>query len=106
MSIVVTQFQALRFDMDQVAPEHCNQTCPYDSGHICGGPEMEISLYRTILLDPRCEKVSMGAPGQFKMIMLASFPGSGNTWARYMFERATGFYTGKLIPLKSTFFKV
>ena len=55
---------------------------------------MELSLYRTILLDPRCEKVSMGAPHQFKMIMLASFPGSGNTWTRYMIERATGFYTG------------
>ena len=33
---------------------------------------MQVSLYRTMLLDPRCEKISMGEEGQFKMIMLAS----------------------------------
>ena len=28
--------------------------------------------------------------------MLASFPGSGNTWARYVIERATGYFTGSI----------
>ncbi|XP_072044294.1 sialate:O-sulfotransferase 1-like [Amphiura filiformis] len=28
------------------------------------------------------------------MVALASFPGSGNTWVRYLIERATGYYTG------------
>lgn len=28
--------------------------------------------------------------------MLASFPGSGNTWIRYVLERVTGIYTGSV----------
>lgn len=29
-------------------------------------------------------------------IALASFPGSGNTWLRYLLQQATGFYTGSV----------
>ena len=36
----------------------------------------------------------MGKDKQFPLIALASFPGSGNTWVRYLIERATGIYTG------------
>ena len=28
--------------------------------------------------------------------MLASFPGSGNTWVRLLLEDASGFYTGSV----------
>ena len=86
--------------MEEVPQETCNRECPYDKDHICGGPELEVSLYRTILLDTRCEKVSMGAPNQFQMIMLASFPGSGNTWTRYMIE-SYGCGTNVLLKAKS-----
>ena len=56
----------------------------------------QLNIYRTMLVDARCEKIEMGIEGQFRKIMLASFPGSGNTWTRYVIERATGFYTGSV----------
>ena len=28
------------------------------------------------------------------LVAVSSFPGSGNTWVRYLIERATGIYTG------------
>jgi hypothetical protein len=31
-----------------------------------------------------------------KAIALASFPGSGNTWLRYLLQQATGIYTGSV----------
>lgn len=31
-----------------------------------------------------------------KPIALASFPGSGNTWLRYLLQQATGIYTGSV----------
>ncbi|XP_070574615.1 sialate:O-sulfotransferase 1-like [Ptychodera flava] len=38
--------------------------------------------------------VRFAAPNTFPLIMLASLPGSGNTWIRHLIEQATGFYTG------------
>lgn len=35
--------------------------------------------------------------------MLASFPGSGNTWTRFLIERSTGWYTGSVAEDKSLF---
>lgn len=32
--------------------------------------------------------------GSMPLIAVASFPGSGNTWVRYLIERASGIYTG------------
>ena len=60
----------------------------------CGGLSGQVSIYKTPLVDKRCETIRLGERGQFKKVMLASFPGSGNTWARYVIERATGFFTG------------
>ena len=37
--------------------------------------------------------------GKFKslpLMALASFPGSGNTWTRYLIEGATGVFTGSV----------
>ncbi|KAL1502079.1 hypothetical protein ABEB36_007277 [Hypothenemus hampei] len=36
------------------------------------------------------------AMGQQKPIALVSFPGSGNTWLRYLLQQATGYYTGSI----------
>ncbi|XP_070559998.1 sialate:O-sulfotransferase 1-like isoform X2 [Ptychodera flava] len=38
--------------------------------------------------------VRLAAPGTFPVIVLASPPGSGNTWTRHLIQQATGFYTG------------
>jgi len=35
--------------------------------------------------------------------MLASFPGSGNTWTRFLIERSTGWYTGSVAEDKSLY---
>ncbi|XP_006817931.2 sialate:O-sulfotransferase 1-like isoform X1 [Saccoglossus kowalevskii] len=41
-----------------------------------------------------CETKTLIAPGSRPLVALASFPGSGNTWIRYLIERVTGYYTG------------
>jgi len=44
----------------------------------------------------RCGKIQFGKPSQFAPVSLSSFPGSGNTWARYLIEEYTGYYTGSV----------
>ncbi|PIK62771.1 putative WSC domain-containing protein 1-like [Apostichopus japonicus] len=34
--------------------------------------------------------------GSMPLILLLSFPGSGNTWVRYLLERSSGIYTGSV----------
>ena len=38
----------------------------------------------------------MGEANELELVMLASFPGSGNTWVRLLLEDASGFYTGSV----------
>ena len=38
----------------------------------------------------------MGEENELELVMLASFPGSGNTWVRLLLEDASGFYTGSV----------
>ncbi|XP_077986097.1 sialate:O-sulfotransferase 2-like [Glandiceps talaboti] len=40
--------------------------------------------------------VSLSPEHTHPPIALASFPGSGNTWARHLIEQATGIYTGSI----------
>lgn len=40
-------------------------------------------------------------PGTIPMRALASYPGSGNTWIRYLIEGASGIYTGSIFVAKS-----
>ena len=68
--------------MVQVDPVNCDISCVNEWDKSCGGSEGHLNVYRTMLVDKRCEKIKMGETGQFKKIMLASFPGSGNTWTR------------------------
>jgi hypothetical protein len=69
----------------------------------CGGLSGQVSIYKTPLVDKHCKTIRLGEKGQFKKIMLASFPGSGNTWTRYVIERATGFFTGAVANDSSLF---
>ena len=38
----------------------------------------------------------MAEPGTYEPIPLLSFPGSGNTWSRFLIEKATGVYSGSV----------
>ena len=46
--------------------------------------------------DKECEKfvTRIVKPGTIAPRALASYPGSGNTWIRYLIEGASGIYTG------------
>ncbi|CBY18180.1 unnamed protein product [Oikopleura dioica] len=44
----------------------------------------------------RCGEIKLGEKGQFAAVSLSSYPGSGNTWVRYMIEEFTGYYTGSV----------
>jgi hypothetical protein len=51
-----------------------------------------------------CERnVTMGKEGQFPLVFLTSFPGSGNTWTRLLIEDVTGFYSGSVYFDQSLF---
>ena len=80
----------------QVENEKCDISCLNEWEKPCGGTDGHVNVYRTMLVDSRCEKIKLGRKHQFKKTMLASFPGSGNTWARYVIERATGYFTGSV----------
>ena len=43
----------------------------------------------------------IGMENEFEIMLLASFPGSGNTWARLLIEDGTGVYTGSVYIDKS-----
>ena len=51
----------------------------------------------------RCTDVQFGEPGTFPLTSLSSYPGSGNTWVRYLIEEFTGFYTGSIYSDNSLF---
>jgi len=48
-------------------------------------------------------KVKLGKADEFDLVMLVSFPGSGNTWSRLLIEDVTGFYSGSVYWDKSLF---
>jgi hypothetical protein len=54
-------------------------------------------------LDTRCSTIELGSPRKFSKMMLASLPGSGNTWSRYLIEKATGYYTGSVAHDRSLY---
>ncbi|XP_071946552.1 sialate:O-sulfotransferase 2-like [Antedon mediterranea] len=71
----------------------CDTACPGKSDQFCGGQD-KISIYKTSIKDTSCDIIEMRPPNTMPLVSLASFPGSGNTWVRYLIERATGIYTG------------
>ena len=50
-----------------------------------------------------CEKIRVGHKDEFAKIVLASFPGSGNTWMRYLLDRTLGIYSGSMTFDKSLY---
>merc|ERR1711935_236777 len=46
-------------------------------------------------------EVKLAEKNELELVMLASFPGSGNTWVRLLLEDASGFYTGSVYTDKS-----
>jgi hypothetical protein len=56
--------------------------------------------------DANCSRFRnhFGHPGSFlPTVWLASYPGSGNTWLRYLIEGYTGFFTRGPDPIVSSF---
>ncbi|CAK8682525.1 unnamed protein product [Clavelina lepadiformis] len=53
-------------------------------------------VYRTFSEDARCDNIRLLPPANYSQTILATFPGSGNTWTRHLLERATGIYTGSV----------
>ena len=50
-----------------------------------------------------CENIRIGDEGEFAKIMLASLPGSGNTWVRFLLDRLLGVYSGAVASDKSLY---
>ncbi|XP_071790324.1 sialate:O-sulfotransferase 2-like isoform X2 [Asterias amurensis] len=94
------------YRMQKVLPfGDCNIPCGGDVKYYCGG-DGAVSLYQTAAEDTRCNgKIIMKPVGTLPLVALASFPGSGNTWVRYLIERATGIYTGSIYNDKDLFNK-
>merc|ERR1711935_309021 len=53
-------------------------------------------LSSTIEATDRCTAVRFGQTDSFPLTSLTSYPGSGNTWVRYLIEEYTGYYTGSI----------
>ena len=53
-------------------------------------------VYSTSIDDPRCDELKLLPKATRPRVVLASFPGSGNTWLRYLIEKTTGVYTGSV----------
>jgi len=55
-----------------------------------------LSSTATIEASNRCTAVRFGQTDSFPLTSLTSYPGSGNTWTRYLIEEYTGYYTGSV----------
>nr|CAB3267770.1 WSC domain-containing protein 1-like [Phallusia mammillata] len=55
-----------------------------------------VEVFRTLVEDQRCGNIRFLPPGKYNRTSLNSTPGSGNTWTRYLLEKATGHYTGSM----------
>ena len=57
---------------------------------------LQLVLVSLALAHDRCGEVKLGEKGQFPLTSISSYPGSGNTWVRYLIEEFTGYYTGSI----------
>ncbi|KAF2352945.1 Myosin VI cargo binding domain [Trinorchestia longiramus] len=55
--------------------------------------------------DPECHNMTVHFGCHLPVQALASFPGSGNTWTRYLIEGATGLHTGSIYKDEELFVK-
>jgi len=59
--------------------------------------ENSFQVYRTLSEDERCKPITfLPTKSEVSNSYLASFPGSGNTWARHLIEQASGIYSGSV----------
>ena len=82
--------------------DECDVLCDYENDKSCGGSYGQISVYRT-MKKMSCENIRIGDDGEFAKIMLASLPGSGNTWVRFLIDRLLGVYSGAIAHDKSLY---
>ncbi|XP_031433348.1 WSC domain-containing protein 2-like isoform X3 [Clupea harengus] len=82
----------------------CLYHCPGQPHENCGTDIYNV-VYQTEVQDNRCMNRSFLLDQPKQLIALASFPGSGNTWARHLIELGTGFYTGSYYFDRSLFDK-
>lgn len=61
------------------------------------------SLLSVALSNDRCSPVDFAPAGTFPLTSLSSYPGSGNTWVRFLIEEYTGYYTGSIYSDKNLF---
>ncbi|XP_076804204.1 sialate:O-sulfotransferase 2-like [Clavelina lepadiformis] len=93
-----TNFHA-NFSLSSSVPNQaCTHPCPgleqNVAGLACGGRH-RVSVFRTNV-DDSCGPKQYLMPGTLPLVALASAPGSGNSWLRYLLEVATGIYTGSV----------
>ena len=69
----------------------------------CPGPN-HVGVYVTWAEDRRCSKMSFAKASKTHTVV-TSVPGSGNTWIRYLVERATGRFTGSIYKDVQTYVK-
>ena len=85
-----------------------NKTSKVESSSDHSGSDPQIIDLQTLQTDffgppnqkPTLENTNcysnIGLPNQFSLIPLLSYPGSGNTWLRYLIEQATNYCTGSV----------
>jgi len=60
-------------------------------------PVNVFTLFKTSVEDKRCSETKMkNGIGKESTVGLISAPSSGNTWTRYLLEKATGYFTGSV----------
>ncbi|XP_068166164.1 sialate:O-sulfotransferase 2-like [Antennarius striatus] len=69
---------------------------------LCGGVN-RLSVFKLKSRYNLCLERRFLSPQSKKLVALASFPGSGNTWTRHLIELTTGFYTGSIYLDKSLY---
>ena len=71
-------------------------------GSECLSSPLASRVFRTWAEDTRCSKMSFVTRPRHR-VSLVSVPGSGNTWLRYLVEKASGFFTGSMYEDKKIF---
>ncbi|XP_039254712.2 sialate:O-sulfotransferase 1-like isoform X1 [Styela clava] len=88
-------FPGNRLTLREMGPSVNDALC--DEAECHGGAPCEyVRIMRTNAEDKRCDVRNFLPPTVGRLVSLMSFPGSGNTWVRYLIEEATGIFTGSV----------
>ncbi|XP_076824885.1 sialate:O-sulfotransferase 1-like isoform X1 [Clavelina lepadiformis] len=72
------------------------QTKRFNLKNLLQDEKGSLSVWRTEVPDNRCSTRNFLAKNAIQDVYVVSFPGSGNTWTRYLLESATGIFTGSI----------